>query len=154
MDNTYDNEDEQIETACQLFEQYTKLLNHEFHDYADVEKNGRTCVTIAARLLGIGFTILVQVSQNMETVVLSDDTTQTVLIFTHDLFLIPNVIPIQQPIMATCAVSKVFGPPTISTKHHGTHEPISAKEETWLHSILDNLGAEKTDKNSLNKERD
>lgn len=153
MDGYYDK-DEQIETACKLFEQYVILVNQEFRDDADIKKTKLECITIATKLIELGFIILVQVEQDMETIALSDHATQTVLIFIYDLLLIPNVIPIQQPIMDARAVSKVFGPPTLSIADDEIREPISAQQETWLHSILDNLGADKTDKNSLNKERD
>ena len=150
MDDYYD-EDKRIETACELFEQYVALLNQEFHDHDNTKKIGLTCVTIASKLIQLGFVVLAQVGQSMETIALSGDTTQTVLVFIYDLLLIPNVIPIQQPIMAAHAISKVFGPPITSTVNQKIHKPISAQQETWLHSILDDLGTTEPDRDPPQK---
>ena len=147
------NNDDQTETACELFEQYAALLNQEFHDHTETEKNGQECISIATQLLKLGFVVCANVPCNMETVTLSDDTTQTVLTFTYELILVPNQTPIQQPIAFASVVSRVFGPVTTQVRRDHTRPIISSQDETWLHSILDNLSADKTDTNSLNKER-
>lgn len=150
MDDYY-NEDEQIETACELFEQYVGLLNQEFRDYPDAKKTGLECVTIANKLIELGFVVLAQIEQSVKTITPSNDTTQTILVFTYDLLLVPNIVPIQRPLMVAHAISRVFGPPMTSTVDHEIHKPISTQQETWLHSILDNLGTDKPDNNCPNK---
>lgn len=138
MDN-----DEKIETACELFEQYAALLNHEFHDQTHAIKNGRECIAIADQLLKLDFVILANVPCDMETITLSDDTTQTIFTFTYELILVPNQIPVQQPIAFASAVSKVFGPVTPQVLRDHARHAISPKDEAWLHSLLDDLGANK-----------
>lgn len=150
--STMDNDD-QTETACELFEQYAALLNREFHDPVEAEKNGRQCIALAAQLIKIGFVILAHVPQHMETITLSNDMTQTILTFTYELILIPNQIPVQEPIAYANAVARVFGPVTPQVHRDHTHPMISPKDEAWLHSILDNLVIDKSDKDSPTEER-
>lgn len=153
MDNAYDDEDEQTEAACELFKQYISLLNQEFHDHADAKKVGQECVIIAAQLLKLGFVIFANILPNTETITLSDDVTQTILIFTYELILIPNQIPIQEPVAFASAISRIFGPMTEEVHGEDAHPVISPQEETWLHSILDHLTIDKPNKNSPNEER-
>ena len=148
------NNDDQTETACELFEQYAALLNQEFHDHTETEKNGQECISIATQLLKLGFVVLANVPCNMETVTISDDTTQTVLTFTYELTLVPNQNSIQQPIAFASAVSRVFGSVTAQVRRDHTRPIISSQDETWLHSILDNLGADSSDKDSLYEGKD
>lgn len=132
MDN-----DNQTEIACKLFEQYAALLNQEFHDHINAKKVRYECIAIATQLLKLGFVILADVPCDMETITLSDDMTQTILTFTYKLILVPNQIPVQEPVAYADAISRVFG-------------PVTPKDEAWLHSLLDDLGI---DKNPPTEER-
>lgn len=143
--HTVDNDD-RIKTACELFEKYAALLNQEFHDHLDAEKVGCECIAIATQLLKLGFVILANVSHNMKIIILSDDKTQVIITLTYGLILVSNEISIQniqEPVAFAEAVAKIFGPVTTQIYPDRTHPIISSKDEVWLHSILDDLGADK-----------
>lgn len=122
--------------ACDLFDMYVGLLDQEFHDSTHAKNAHRECIMINAKLMKLGFVILAHTEHHIETRTYSDDTIQAIIIFTYDVILIKNEIPIRDPLAYASAVSKVFGPPVVVT----THPPISAQEETWLHSMLDPFG--------------
>ena len=143
MDN-----DDQIETACELFEKYATLLNQEFYSHTAAEEIGLECIAIANQLFKLDFVILANVMQSTEMITPSDDTMRTVFTFAYEFVLVPNQIPVQQPIAFASATSKVFGPLTNQTTREHAHVATSAQDDAWLHSVLDDLGKNESGENS------
>mgnify|MGYP001604872215 CR=1 FL=1 len=142
-------DDKHIERACGLFDQYAALLNQEFYDHDAAGKNASACIGIANQLLQMGFVIFAAVTQSTEIKNPSDDTMRMIFTFIYECVLVPNQVPVPQPIAFASATAKVFGPLT-AKEERKNHISISAQDEAWLHAVLDNLG---DDKRPLTEER-
>lgn len=140
-------DDEQTEHICELFEKYAALLNQEFYDHNATEKVSLECIAIANKLLKLGFVIVANVTQSTEMITSSHDTMRIVFTFAYEFVLVPNQLPVQQPIAFASAISKVFGPLTDQTNRERAHVATSIQDDAWLHSVLDDLGKNESSKN-------